>query len=1108
MARGKTTVAVSNIPKTAIASELSDFFESLVGPVYACEISTFHKNWGSRGHGRVQFDSADSAALACRLSDSHRLVFLGSPLTVTPSIEDIVIRPVEVICRLESGKLHIGCQIEERRMEVVEEWGGVRAAVMPERKKLEFWVSEMGGKEYKLEVFFRDIMEGFACGLGGQKENAVLLRLKYAPRIYMRVCGPKVTPKFNKDRYHVCKEELDHTWVRTTDFSPLKSIGQSFSFCFELSEGLNASDIFWSLPHYEEFENLTLTQGKSLYSTSELQPIINCPSQCMLTYKILFQLNALIHSQKLIGSQVNPDLFDSLSGLSEDVAITILLKLHKLKTTCHEPLLFIQSQLERMERQKNLPSASHNTSRENLMSCHRVLVTPSRVYFMGPELETSNYIVKHYAAYESDFLRVSFVDEDWSKLPSDSLSTLVEQGPFSKPHRTRIYNRILSVLRDGITIGQKRFEFLAFSASQLRANSVWMFASNDNVNAESIREWMGNFGKIRSVSMCAARMGQLFSSSLRTLSVPLHEVEIIPDVEVVTDGIKYCFSDGIGKISLSFAEQVAKKCDLTHIPSAFQIRYGGYKGVIAVDRTSSQKLSLRQSMLKFDSNVTMLCVTKWSESLPCYLNREIVCLLSTLGIKDEVFEAMQDKQVRLLDQMLIDRQVALDVLESMVGSDTRTLMKMLLHGYEPCTEPYLSVMLRAYREYGLSDLRSKCRIFVPQGRVLIGCLDESGTLDYGQVYIRVTMTKAELQDRGSSLQLNPDGKTVIVLGKVVVTKNPCLHPGDIRVLDAICDPGLVDAGLVDCIVFPNKGERPHPNECSGGDLDGDLYFASWNEDLIPSETDAPMDYIGRRARLMDHTVTLKEIHKYFVDYMINDTLGAISTAHLVYADREPAKARSPKCLQLANLHSMAVDFAKSGAPAEMPRNLRPREYPDFMERGERFTYRSTGVLGKLYRATIYPTGKKSHEPLWSEEIARSSYDHDLEVQGFEDFLEVADDYKRQYAEKLSFLMNYYGSQSEDEILTGNLRDRSIYLVKDKKRYGEMKDRILIAVKSLHREVEAWFKSSCKEPEFPRMASAWYHVTYHPNYYSSTRFLSFPWIKCDVLLQIKAMRCQK
>lgn len=51
--------------------------------------------------------------------------------------------------------------------------------------------------------------------------------------------------------------------------------------------------------------------------------------------------------------------------------------------------------------------------------------------------------------------------------------------------------------------------------------------------------------------------------------------------------------------------------------------------------------------------------------------------------------------------------------------------------------------------------------------------------------------------------------------------------------------------------------RPHPNECSGGDLDGDQYFISWENGLIPSETDAPMDYNGRRPRIMDHDVTLE-----------------------------------------------------------------------------------------------------------------------------------------------------------------------------------------------------------------------------------------------------------
>lgn len=53
--------------------------------------------------------------------------------------------------------------------------------------------------------------------------------------------------------------------------------------------------------------------------------------------------------------------------------------------------------------------------------------------------------------------------------------------------------------------------------------------------------------------------------------------------------------------------------------------------------------------------------------------------------------------------------------------------------------------------------------------------------------------------------------------------------------------------------------RPHPNECSGGDLDGDLFFISWDKDLIPPQTDNPMDYTGRRPRIMDHKVTLEVI---------------------------------------------------------------------------------------------------------------------------------------------------------------------------------------------------------------------------------------------------------
>jgi RNA-dependent RNA polymerase len=83
-----------------------------------------------------------------------------------------------------------------------------------------------------------------------------------------------------------------------------------------------------------------------------------------------------------------------------------------------------------------------------------------------------------------------------------------------------------------------------------------------------------------------------------------------------------------------------------------------------------------------------------------------------------------------------------------------------------------------------------------------------------------------------------------------------------------------------------------------------------------------------------------------VSYMTNDALGIISTTHLIHADHNPLKARSPECLQLAALHYMAVDFAKTGAPAEMSLTLWPQEFPDFMERWERPMYVSNGVLGK------------------------------------------------------------------------------------------------------------------------------------------------------------------
>uniref|UniRef100_A0ACD5UBK5 Uncharacterized protein n=1 Tax=Avena sativa TaxID=4498 RepID=A0ACD5UBK5_AVESA len=1101
------TVRVSNIPPSAVATELLAFFDSVVaadGATYACEIAAARRGWLSRGYGTVQFDSTAAATTATKLASSGRLPhFLGSLLSVSPATADLLPRAPELSLRAASARLLVGDRVAEREFETADAWDGVRVEVIPGKRRVDLYLNHsnhgeaacapQASRRYKLGVHFEDIRHCFDCSLDGRR--AILLQLTYAPRIHTTISGPAVYSRFSEDRFHACKEDAKFTWVRALDFTPNQSFGKCSTLVLKLDDGASVSYILDSIRFSGELGELVVS-SMAVGPSSKVVPLVDCPSGCSVSYEALFRLNSLVHMGKIVAKHVNADLFKALEEIPNHISRRIFEKMSKLESTCYEPLQFIQQEACSRNISHNALLSSKIESEGKLMRCYRIHITPTKIYCLGPEEEVSNYVVKHHSAYASDFVRVTFVDEDWSKIFPDAISASNGQGFFSQPFKTGLYYRILSILKEGFSVGPKKYEFLAFSASQLRGSSVWMFASNDSLRAEDIRKWMGDFEEIRSVSKCAARMGQLFSSSRQTVEIMPKDVEEIPDIEVTTDGTKYTFSDGIGVMSKRFAKGIAHLIGLDHAnpPSAFQIRFGGYKGVVAVDPDSFPCLSLRPSMKKFESKSKMFNVTSWSKPQPCYMNREIISLLSTLGIRDEIFELMQQDDMRELDEMLTNREAALSVLGKIGSAETKTASKILLQGYEPSLEPYLMMILKAHQDNRLTDIRTRCKIHVPKGRVLIGCLDETGKLEYGQVYIRLTKSSKEQKENDQPYFCKDieNNEKAIIVGKVAVSKNPCLHPGDIRVLEAVYDQGLYDKNLVDCVIFPQRGERPHPNECSGGDLDGDLYFITWDDKLIPEKVDAPMDYTAARPRIMDHVVTLEEIQKYFVDYMINDSLGAISTAHLIHADRDPMKARSPECLQLATLHSMAVDFAKTGAPAEMPRSLRPREYPDFMERWEKPTYISNGVLGKLYRAAA--SRMESSRVLSSLSQSNPAFDSDLEVPGFEGLLELSEEYYDLYAEKLTNLMTFYGAEHEEEILTGNIRNKLLYLKRDNKRYFEMKDRIIDSVASLHKEVQGWFKS-CPKEEASRMASAWYCVTYHLDHCrpEKKQFWSFPWI---------------
>lgn len=61
--------------------------------------------------------------------------------------------------------------------------------------------------------------------------------------------------------------------------------------------------------------------------------------------------------------------------------------------------------------------------------------------------------------------------------------------------------------------------------------------------------------------------------------------------------------------------------------------------------------------------------------------------------------------------------------------------------------------------------------------------------------------------------------------------------------------------------------------------------------------------------------------EFLFSYLNSDVLGKIDNSHLAIADRSAKKALDEKCLELAKLHSEAVDFVKHGQPVSVDKSL-------------------------------------------------------------------------------------------------------------------------------------------------------------------------------------------
>ena len=311
--------------------------------------------------------------------------------------------------------------------------------------------------------------------------------------------------------------------------------------------------------------------------------------------------------------------------------------------------------------------------------------------------------------------------------------------------------------------------------------------------------------------------------------------------------------------------------------------------------------------------------------------------------------------------------------------------------------------------HSLQRLRDKTHIPISMkdGRVLYGVVDDTNSLTYGEVFIRIS---EETADEGET-------QRVLTADRVLVTRMPCHHPGDVRLLRAVDRPGLHH--LVDCIVFPAKGSRPHPTEMSGGDLDGDEYWACWNEKLVGQVkfTYKPAEYASPKKPEIIGEHTMEMMVDFILDILVNgDQVGVLSRRHLALSTLHAPD--HPQAIKLAQHISDSLDFPKTGVSSMTPalfKRLNVREYPDFMQNKMKKTFESDKVLGVLYRDVIETL---AIHPSQNDAVQPPVIDRDLLVDGYQEYLTEAQRDYTDYCEKIHVIMNTYDLQQEAELITG------------------------------------------------------------------------------------------
>ncbi|CAO3637780.1 unnamed protein product [Mucor hiemalis] len=614
-----------------------------------------------------------------------------------------------------------------------------------------------------------------------------------------------------------------------------------------------------------------------------------------MSFEVRYMMEHAFNLKILREYNVEYDFFQKMQQLPPQVACSFLTMLSAPQQRVYNPdtvinHIYILSK-DHIGYQQNIP--------DDHVLLRKVIITPTSIYPLQPTVEPMNHVQYHFREYADRFLLVQFTDEDLAPIesslpPDDNEATLSIDG--------KVYDRIYNVLRKGLCIAGRVYEFLGTSIDDMRDHQCWFFAPTEKLNRADILSWRGDFREIKRVSTFMNCSGRGLLPRLTELELKADEIEEIDDEE------KNCFdfTNDCGKMSPGIARDIAKLLDLNYTPCAARFNLAGASGMLMLsNHLMRRKVQLHSSQIKFDSPRLTLEIIQVAQPKKVILNRKTIALLSSLGIRDYVFQDFLSEAINQYKKYMLPKDEF--SYDSMVEfySDGRMndFQSIIDSGFLDTTDPFINNLTSAYQNGQLKAIQEDCRLHVRDGTKVFAVMDETRTLGTNEVFLQITDATGLASNRR------------VILGPCLVYRENSCFPGDARVVDAVDVPQL--RHFTNVLVYSSYDARDLPSCCSHDDSDKDDFSIIWDTRLLPPRANlSPRNYTPAFTQNNLNKIAFKEIAKCFTTYISKDRFDFLKKAYIAISDRHKEGILHGDCIYLSQQLSRALGkFSISQLPA-------------------------------------------------------------------------------------------------------------------------------------------------------------------------------------------------